>query len=303
MKHLLSMEDLSVAEIENLLDRASIFKKGKEHFIKKGYYAVNLFFEPSTRTHNSFEMAEKKLGIETLSFEPSQSSVTKGETLYDTVLTMQAIGVDVAVIRHSAENYYEPLKALDISVINGGDGCGQHPSQCLLDLFTIKEQFGGFKGIKVAMVGDILHSRVAHSNMETLKRLGAEVFFAGPREWFDASCDDFGTYLTIDEVVDQVDVVMLLRIQHERHDGKASFSKQFYHQEYGLTKKRAANMRHDAIIMHPSPVNRDVEMASELVESEKSRIISQMTNGVYVRMAILDAILTGKEAEVKACTL
>ncbi|WP_239254417.1 aspartate carbamoyltransferase catalytic subunit [Listeria ilorinensis] len=304
MKHLLSMEDLSTLEIEQLLDRAAYFKQGGKLEGDKKLYAVNMFFEPSTRTHHSFEMAEKKLGIETISFEPGESSVTKGETLYDTVLTMQALGVDIAVIRHKEEHYYEPLKALDIHVINGGDGCGQHPSQCLLDLFTIKEEFGTFSGKKVVICGDILHSRVANSNMQVLKRLGADIYFSGPREWFDASCAAYGTYLDIDQVVEVADVLMLLRVQHERHqaDG-AVFSKADYHAQYGLTIERAAKMKKDAIIMHPSPVNRDVEIAGCLVESEQSRIVAQMQNGVFMRMAILEAVLNEKEAEMRVCTL
>ncbi|MBC2323745.1 aspartate carbamoyltransferase catalytic subunit [Listeria booriae] len=302
MKDVVSMEELSVAEIGELLDRAGRFKQGEIWTPKKQMYAVNMFFEASTRTHNSFEMAQKKLGIEVLSFDPSKSSVTKGETLYDTALTMQAIGVDVAVIRHSDEDYYEPLRELGIAIVNGGDGCGQHPSQSLLDLFTIKEEFGGFKGLKVAIVGDIVHSRVANSNMQALKRLGAEVFFAGPPEWLREGCDEFGTYMEMDDLVEQMDVIMLLRVQEERHDGLLSFTKSDYHEKYGLTEARAAKMKDNAIIMHPSPVNRDVEIADSLVECEKSRIVEQMTNGVFIRMAILEAVCQDKETRVKTCT-
>ncbi|EUJ58837.1 aspartate carbamoyltransferase catalytic subunit [Listeria fleischmannii FSL S10-1203] len=234
-------------------------------------------------------MAEKKLGINVLSFEPGASSITKGESLYDTALTMQAIGVDVAVIRHQDENFFDVLRSLDMAIINGGDGCGEHPSQCLLDLFTIQEQFGYFEELKVGIVGDISHSRVANSNMKVLKRLGALLYFAGPDSWFKEEQTTYGKHVAMDELVKNVDVVMLLRVQHERHDEEIKFDKETYHKTFGLTEERAGMMRENAIIMHPSPVNRDAEIADSLVESEKSRIITQMTNGVYIRMAILEA--------------
>ena len=176
-----------------------------------------------------------------IDFDAKTSSVQKGETLYDTVLTMSALGVDVAVIRHSDENYYDELiqsKTIQCSIVNGGDGSGQHPTQCLLDLMTIYQEFGRFAGLKVAIAGDITHSRVAKSNMQMLKRLGAEVYFSGPKEWYDESFDVYGTYRPLDELVPEVDVMMLLRVQHERHDGQESFSKEEYHQKYGLTIER-----------------------------------------------------------------
>lgn len=302
MKNLVSMEALSIAEIEQLLEQAALFKQGKKATFNEQAFAVNMFFEPSTRTLTSFEVAEKKLGMEVVSFDAASSSMTKGETLYDTLLTMQAVGVNVAVIRHSEENYYEELKNLDIALVNGGDGCGEHPSQSLLDLFTIKEQFGNFQGLKVAIAGDIRHSRVANSNMKVLKRLGAELFFSGPREWFDESYLKFGTYLPVDEIVEKVDVMMLLRVQHERHSGTEQFTKESYHTKFGLTTERAEKLKTNAIIMHPSPVNRDVEIADSLVECEKSRIVTQMTNGVFIRMAILESILKEQEMRAKSCT-
>ncbi|HDT8196074.1 TPA: aspartate carbamoyltransferase catalytic subunit [Enterococcus faecalis] len=298
LKHLLTAEALTDREVMGLIRRAGEFKQGaKWHPEERQYFATNLFFENSTRTHKSFEVAEKKLGLEVIEFEASRSSVQKGETLYDTVLTMSAIGVDVAVIRHGKENYYDELiqsKTIQCSIINGGDGSGQHPTQCLLDLMTIYEEFGGFEGLKVAIVGDITHSRVAKSNMQLLNRLGAEIYFSGPEEWYDHQFDVYGQYVPLDEIVEKVDVMMLLRVQHERHDGKESFSKEGYHLEYGLTNERATRLRKHAIIMHPAPVNRDVELADELVESLQSRIVAQMSNGVFMRMAILEAILHGK---------
>lgn len=298
LKHLLTAEALTDREVMGLIRRAGEFKQGaKWHPEERQYFATNLFFENSTRTHKSFEVAEKKLGLEVIEFEASRSSVQKGETLYDTVLTMSAIGVDVAVIRHGKENYYDELiqsKTIQCSIINGGDGSGQHPTQCLLDLMTIYEEFGGFEGLKVAIVGDITHSRVAKSNMQLLNRLGAEIYFSGPEEWYDHQFDVYGQYVPLDEIVEKVDVMMLLRVQHERHDGKESFSKEGYHLEYGLTNERATRLQKHAIIMHPAPVNRDVELADELVESLQSRIVAQMSNGVFMRIAILEAILHGK---------
>ncbi|ETJ08908.1 MAG: Aspartate carbamoyltransferase [Enterococcus faecalis DORA_14] len=298
LKHLLTAEALTDREVMGLIRRAGEFKQGaKWHPEERQYFATNLFFENSTRTHKSFEVAEKKLGLEVIEFEASRSSVQKGETLYETVLTMSAIGVDVAVIRHGKENYYDELiqsKTIQCSIINGGDGSGQHPTQCLLDLMTIYEEFGGFEGLKVAIVGDITHSRVAKSNMQLLNRLGAEIYFSGPEEWYDHQFDVYGQYVPLDEIVEKVDVMMLLRVQHERHDGKESFSKEGYHLEYGLTNERATRLQKHAIIMHPAPVNRDVELADELVESLQSRIVAQMSNGVFMRMAILEAILHGK---------
>ncbi|EOL44262.1 aspartate carbamoyltransferase catalytic subunit [Enterococcus caccae] len=298
LKHLLTVEALSDQEVMGLIHRAQEFKQGGTwQPEKKQYFATNLFFENSTRTHKSFDVAEKKLGIEVIEFEESMSSVKKGETLYDTVLTMSAIGVDVAVIRHGEENYYDELiqsKTIQCSIINGGDGSGQHPTQCLLDLMTIYEEFKYFEGLKIAIVGDITHSRVAKSNMQMLKRLGATIFFSGPEEWYDKQFEAYGHYMPLDEVVETVDVMMLLRVQHERHDGSEIFSKEEYHQEYGLTVERAKRLQKHAVIMHPAPVNRDVELADSLVEGIQSRIIQQMSNGVYMRMAILEAVLHGK---------
>ncbi|ALS37967.1 MULTISPECIES: aspartate carbamoyltransferase catalytic subunit [Enterococcus] len=298
LKHLLTVEVLSDQEVMGLIHRAQEFKQGATwQPEKKQYFATNLFFENSTRTHKSFDVAEKKLGIEVIEFEESMSSVKKGETLYDTVLTMSAIGVDVAVIRHGEENYYDELiqsKTIQCSIINGGDGSGQHPTQCLLDLMTIYEEFGYFEGLKIAIVGDITHSRVAKSNMQMLKRLGATIFFSGPEEWYDKQFEAYGHYMPLDEVVETVDVMMLLRVQHERHDGSEIFSKEEYHQQYGLTVERAKRLQKHAVIMHPAPVNRDVELADSLVEGIQSRIIQQMSNGVYMRMAILEAVLQGK---------
>ncbi|MCI7678195.1 MAG: aspartate carbamoyltransferase catalytic subunit [Streptococcus orisratti] len=298
LKHLVTMETLSNEEVLGLIERGIAFKNGRTDFtLDRQYFAANLFFESSTRTHKSFEVAEKKLGLDVIEFDAKTSSVNKGETLYDTILTMSALGVDICVIRHSEVDYYKELidsRTIQTAIVNGGDGSGQHPSQCLLDLMTIYEEFGDFENLKVAIAGDITHSRVAKSNMQILKRLGAEIYFAGPKEWYSEEFDVYGKHVSIDEIIGEVDVLMLLRVQHERHDGKGSFSKKDYHKLHGLTTERYKKLKSSAIIMHPAPVNRDVEIADQLVEAPQSRIVTQMRNGVFVRMAILEAILNGK---------
>ncbi|WP_313470174.1 aspartate carbamoyltransferase catalytic subunit [Carnobacterium sp.] len=294
LEHFVSVEALKNEEVTALIKRAGELKRGAAPQYAGTKYAVNLFFESSTRTHKSFEMAENKLGVKVIDFEPSTSSLTKGESLYDTVLTMAAIGVDVAVIRHGSESFYTELinsPTISCSIINGGDGAGQHPSQCLLDLMTIYEEFGSFEGLKVAIVGDLTHSRVARSNMQMLQRLGAEIYFSGPPEWYNPSFDQYGQYRPLDELVKIVDVMMLLRVQHERHETYGNFSTASYLEKYGLTADRERNMLGHAIIMHPAPVNHDVELQSTLMECPRSRIVTQMQNGVYARMAVLEAVL------------
>ncbi|HEL2056937.1 TPA: aspartate carbamoyltransferase catalytic subunit [Streptococcus suis] len=298
LPHVVSMEELTTEEVMGLIQRGLAFKNGQaqpnavSHLV-----AANLFFEDSTRTHKSFEMAEIKLGMERIDFNASTSSVNKGETLYDTILTMSALGVDVCVIRHPAVDYYRELidsPTIKPAIVNGGDGSGQHPSQSLLDLMTIYEEFGSFSGLKVLIAGDLRHSRVARSNMDILHRLGAQLFFSGPKEWYDPAFDVYGSFVDLDQVIEELDVLMLLRVQHERHDGATSFSKEAYHQTFGLTENRYKLLKPEAIIMHPAPVNRGVEIADQLVEAEKSRITAQMENGVYVRMAILEAVLADR---------
>ncbi|QTD42386.1 aspartate carbamoyltransferase catalytic subunit [Sporosarcina sp. Te-1] len=292
MKHLLSMKHLSTDEIMMILERAEQFKKYGIRQTPSPYIISNLFFEPSTRTKTSFEMAELKLGLDVLPFEPGFSSALKGESLYDTVKTLEAIGLDALVIRHPEDGYYEPLlDNVNVSLINAGDGSGQHPTQSLLDLYTIKEEFGSFEGLKVLIAGDVAHSRVARSNADALKRLGAEVTFLCPPEW----AGEFECVDCWDEVISTSDVVMLLRVQHERHDEQSTMTKESYHARYGLTVERETLMKEKAIIMHPAPVNRDVEIADSLMECGRSRIFKQVENGVYVRAAILDMISKGRQ--------
>lgn len=285
--NIVNLSDLSLDEINGLIDEAIAFKNGKttNYGLKK--VVANLFFEPSTRTHYSFDMAAGNLGCRTQNFEASNSSLTKGETLYDTCKLFESIGCDALVIRHSEDDYYKQLENIQIPILNAGDGKGNHPSQSLLDLMTIKEEFGHFEGLKVVIVGDIKHSRVAHSNYEVMQRLGMEVYTSGPEEYKQVGYN----YVNFDDVIEDVDVVMLLRVQHERHQGENNFSKEDYHEKYGLTLSRYNRMKSSAIIMHPAPVNRDVEIKDELVESEKSRIFTQMHNGVFVRMAMIHKVL------------
>lgn len=296
---MLRTSDLSVEKINKLLQEADEFSKGKVLKAKTEIYVANLFFEDSTRTKTSFDVAERKLGLNVVPFDVSASSVNKGESLYDTVKTLKSIGIDLCVIRHKKEKFYDEFKGIDISIINGGDGTGNHPSQNLLDLMTIQQEFGKFKGLKVGIVGDVKHSRVANSNAEVLRKLGAKVYFSGPEQWFDEGTIINGTYLSIDDLVKEVDVLMLLRIQHERHesDEKLKLSSEKYHRKFGLTLEREKAMKKKAIIMHPAPINRGVEIADELVECKRSRIFKQMENGVFARMAILKTALEAKGFE------
>lgn len=289
MKNLLAMNDLTNEEIMNLIRRAIDLKNGAENKKRADVFVSNLFFENSTRTKKSFEVAEKKLNLNVINFEVSTSSVQKGETLYDTCKTLEMIGVNILVIRHSMNEYYNELKALKIPLINGGDGSGEHPSQCLLDLMTIYENFGSFENLEIIIAGDIKNSRVARSNQKALTRLGAKVKFVAPEIWRDYS---LGEFINLDDVLDKVDVCMLLRVQHERHEnGKEDFSKEEYHKSYGLTEERYKKLKSSAIIMHPAPVNRNVEIADSLVESEKSKIFEQMRNGMFMRQAILEYVI------------
>lgn len=292
MKNLLSMEHVTPQEIEALITRAIDIKNGRPVMKLNDKTVVNLFYENSTRTKLSFEMAEKKLNVERLPFDVSTSSVSKGETLYDTCRTLEAIGADALVVRHPDNKYYEALEHLNIPIINGGDGSGSHPTQSLLDMMTIYENLGQICGLKIAIVGDIKHSRVAKSNAEALTKMGAEVYFSGPVELQDNTLNI--PYIGIDEAVEFSDVIMLLRVQHERHESYAQMPKAEYNALYGMNKERMDNMKPHALIMHPAPINRNVEITDEVVEGEKSVIFEQMTNGVFMRMSILESVLDGE---------
>lgn len=292
-KHFVSLDTLSLDEIMGLIEESLRYKQGNMPPLFDGKTVANLFFENSTRTKNSFQMAERHLKVQEIPFDVATSSVTKGETLYDTCKTLEAIGVDALVIRHPESGYYHELvETLNIPVLNGGDGSGEHPSQSLLDLVTIFEEFKTFEGLNIAICGDLVHSRVARSNASVLKRLGANVVGCSPASWWDESMGLEHRHL--DDVLANCDVIMLLRVQHERHIMGDIFSKEDYHVRYGLTPERVERMKPQAIIMHPAPVNRDVEIAGSLIEHPQSRIFPQMTNGVYARMAILNRALGGQ---------
>ncbi|WP_164669078.1 aspartate carbamoyltransferase catalytic subunit [Virgibacillus doumboii] len=284
MRHFVSTKNLTCKSISSILNRAEEVRLQDQKFSKQ-LFAANLFYEPSTRTKMSFVAAQKKLGMETFDFHMETSSITKGESLYDTAKTFEAIGADMLMIRHQDDNWYdELLPNISIPVINAGAGKGEHPTQCMLDLLTIYQEFGTFKNVKVVIAGDIKHSRVARSNAYALKTLGAEVYFAAAPGFGDESMEF--PYVSIDEGVEMCDVMMLLRIQHERHETD-QYDTTSYLKQFGLTIERERKMKSHAIILHPAPVNRGVEIAEELVECDRSRVFKQMENGVYVRMAII----------------
>lgn len=296
MDNLLTMQQFSEENIMEILNYAEYLKRHGIRELPGKYLVSNLFFEPSTRTKLSFEIAERKLGLEIIQFDPGLSSTTKGETLFDTVKTLESLGVNAVVIRHPEKEYYKQLEGIKIPVFNGGDGTGQHPSQSLLDLFTIKEEFGHFLGLNIVIAGDLSHSRVAASNAEALRKLGANVQFVCPSEW----SGEYETLPSWDGVIEQADVVMLLRVQHERHDEKMSYTKEQYNAQYGLTEERAAKMKDGAIIMHPAPINWGVEIADSLVQDPKLRVYEAVENGVYIRAAAIEMILRGGNVNAQA---
>ena len=274
---LLRIRDLSKDELMGILMDAQLFGASQKDWqLPQRRLVANLFFEPSTRTHYSFASAEHQLGCCVEDFTAAGSSVEKGESLYDTVKTFESVGYDAVVIRHRQDEYFRELEGIEIPIINAGDGAGNHPTQCLLDLLTLYQEFGRIEGIRLAIIGDIQHSRVASSNREAMELLGGEWVFSGPPQWQREGYP----YMPIDEAVEWADAVMMLRIQHERHASAMQMSKAEYLQRYGLTKPHA-------IIMHPAPVNRNVEIDSDLVESPKSRIFKQMSNGVLIRKAAI----------------
>ena len=291
MKHLLQLATLSENEIMDILKVASECEQGEHLNELKGKIVANMFFEPSTRTQYSFHTAEIKLGADVLAFNAETSSVLKGETLYDTIKTVESFGVDAFVIRSSVDEYYKDLvNKVKVPILNAGDGVKDHPTQSLLDLMTIYQEFNGFKDLKIAIVGDVAHSRVASTNIEVMERLGMKVYISGPDQY---RVDDY-SFIPFLEAIKEMDIIMLLRIQHERHKDEMQMSLEQYHQEYGLTMDLVNQMKEKAIIMHPAPFNRNVEIADDVVECSKSRIFKQTRNGVFVRMAVLLRALEGK---------
>ena len=294
-KDLLSLAPLSVDEISLILDTADSFKEVTGREIKKvpalrGKTVVNLFFEPSTRTRTSFELAAKRLSADVINFAPSSSSVVKGETLLDTARNIEAMQADIIVLRHSSAGAAETLaKGVKSAVINAGDGWHEHPTQALLDLYTIRERGLAFKGLRVAIVGDVSHSRVARSNIYALTKLGAEVRLVGPATMMPAAVEQLGVkvYHNMDEGLCGVNVIMMLRLQLERQ-GRAMFPTiREYARLYGLTSERVKLADAGAIVMHPGPINRGVEISPDVADSLSSVILDQVANGVAVRMGVL----------------
>ena len=283
MKNFLTLDDLSEKEILNLVKDALLFKKNEIECDLKGKIIANMFFESSTRTQYSFNTAEEKLGMKVITFNPATSSLNKGESFYDTVKTFESFGIDGMVIRHTNNEYYKELKNIKSVLINAGDGTGNHPSQSLLDLVTIYEQFNKFDNLNIAIVGDILHSRVAHGNLKVMERLGMNTYISGPKEFMDNS----SKFIPFKDAITEMDIIMLLRIQRERNAVK-SMSDSEYLENYGLTMDKVNAMKQDAIIMHPAPFNSNVEIADDVVECPKSKIFTQMNNGVYARCSILN---------------
>lgn len=279
--NLFNLKDYEEQDILELINLALEFKNGREVDFKRKKIIANLFFEPSTRTHYSFDVAAKRLGCETINFVESSSSTQKGETLYDTVRTFESLNVDAMVIRHPENEYYKQLESINVPILSGGDGSGNHPTQSLLDLMTIYEEYGYFKGLKVVICGDIKHSRVARTNYDVMTRLGMDVKFVGPSEFQG----DYGQFVDLDEVISSVDIVMLLRVQRERHHSEHQLDE--YNELYGMNEQRLNKMHDKAIIMHPAPFNRGVELTDMIVECDKSRIFKQSENGVYIRMGVI----------------
>jgi aspartate carbamoyltransferase catalytic subunit len=307
-KDLLGIAELSPEEIALILDTAEAMKEVGTRPIKKvpalrGKTIVNLFFEPSTRTRTSFEIAEKRLSADTLSIAIGNSSVVKGETLADTALNLEAMAPDMIVLRHASSGACHLLSRICRSaVINAGDGMHEHPTQALLDAFTIRERKKRLSGLKVAIVGDLLHSRVLRSNIHLLTKMGANVWVCGPPTLIPVDIARFGVTAThrIEEAVRDADVVMLLRLQLERMEGAFVPSLREYFRVFGMTEARLRLARPDAIIMHPGPMNRGVEIASEVADGPYSVILEQVANGVAVRMAVLYLLAGGVENEEAA---
>ncbi|RLF32901.1 MAG: aspartate carbamoyltransferase [Thermoplasmata archaeon] len=294
-KDLIGLEILSREEIETILKTAKSFKEISTRSIKKvpalrGKTVVNLFFEPSTRTRTSFELAAKRLSADVLSFDVSTSSVSKGETIVDTAKNIEAMKVDCFIVRHSVAGAPELIsKNIDASVINAGDGCHEHPTQALLDLFTVQEVFGKINGIKITIVGDILHSRVARSDIWGFTKLGAKVIVCGPPPLIPSGIEKIGVEVTynMEEAIERSDIIYLLRLQKERQKENFLPSLKEYSLIYGVNEDRIKKINKNIFIMHPGPLNRGVEIKSETADRENSLILHQVTNGIAVRMAVL----------------
>ncbi len=294
-KHLVGLRDLDSQELIYILETAKGFEQISKRAVKKapplrGKLVVNLFFEDSTRTRNSFKLAASRLSADVIEFTKKSSSVSKGETLLDTVRNMEAMGIDIAVVRHSAAGAAKFLsRSIDACVVNAGDGYCEHPTQGLLDVYTIYKLRGSLKGLKVAIVGDIAHSRVARSDIWGMTKLGAQVTLVGPPTLMPAQVDKLPVEVSysLDEVIEEMDVINMLRIQFERLGGNPFPSVREYSHYFGLTVERMRRAKSDIIVMHPGPINRGLEMESEVADGENSVILEQVSNGLAVRMAVL----------------
>ena len=304
-KDLLSIGDLDRDDVRLVLETAEAMREVAERPIKKvptlrGRTVVNLFYEPSTRTRTSFEIAEKRLSADTLNIAVAASSVLKGETLVDTAMNIEAMAPDMIVLRHASSGAGHLLSRICRSrIINAGDGMHEHPTQALLDAFTIKQHKGRLDGLKITIVGDLLHSRVLRSNVRLLTMMGADVWVCGPATLVPTRIEQLGVTVStrVDEAVEGADVVMMLRIQHERMQGGYFPSIREYFNTFGMTKERVQRAKPDVIIMHPGPMNRGVEIASEVADGPYSVILEQVANGVAVRMAVLYLLAGGQEGD------
>jgi aspartate carbamoyltransferase catalytic subunit len=305
IKHMLSVTQLQPEDIIGILDTADSFREVGTRVIKKvpalrGRTVVNLFYENSTRTRISFEIAAKRLSADVINFSTSGSSVAKGESLKDTALTLEAMGADAIVIRHSSSGSpYTLTRWVEASVINAGDGTHEHPTQALLDLFTIREHFPSFEGLRVAIVGDVLHSRVARSNVHALTRMGADVTVVGPPTLIPPDAPAWGAQVShdLEGVLPKLDVCYMLRVQRERQRQQYFPSVREYARLFGLSRKRVDALPEGALIMHPGPMNRGVEIGSDVADLPRSLITDQVTNGIAVRMALLYLMLGGSGRE------
>ncbi len=293
IRHFLSLSSFSNRDLQALVDRAHFFSLQPQqtdqihHLLARKIFA-NVFYEPSTRTRCSFEIAAKRLGADVVNFVPENSSVKKGETVYDTLKTLESLGVDGIVFRHSDDHVLDHLRdRIQLPLLNAGAGKNEHPSQGLLDLLTLHQEFGDLKGLKIAVCGDVKHSRVAGSLMVAAEMFGMEIYLCGPAALLPVPKSPVVKHAVFDDILPVVDAVMMLRIQLERHQG-LDLDARAYHTQFGLNAARVARMRSDAIILHPGPFNRGVEVSDDVVEHPKSRIFKQMSNGVFARMAILE---------------
>lgn len=301
-KHILGIEELSLEEIEHILKVSESMKAVSQRTVKKvptlkGVTVVNLFFEPSTRTRSSFEIAEKRLSADVLSLSLNQSSVQKGETLLDTIKNLKAMGASIIVMRHPMSGAPWLLaKELDCSIINAGDGSHEHPSQCLIDMFTVKQIRKSIKGLNIVIVGDILHSRVARSNIWGFTKLGANVRVVGPPTVIPDCIEELNVkkFYRIEDAVSNSDVIMMLRIQRERQNRNLFPTLREYSKFYGLTKDILKLAKKEAVVMHPGPINRGIELSSEIADDSKSVILDQVSNGIAVRMAMLFLVASSR---------